>query len=454
MIVAKFGGSSLADTQRIINAAKILLEIKGESEVVSVVSAVGDTTDFLIDAVKNAGKIDIEKTVDELYSSHHKILGQIKTTIDEEDEKKLKSFCSSVKQRLVLVNQQGMAKPEDIDYIGGFGEKFSAFFLSCAIEQLGFKSVVLQGDDNLIFTDDNFNNADVFFDRTNDALKNKIAPLLKENIVVFTGFVGTTLDNRTTTLGRGSSDYIASIIGAALDSEEIRIYTDVDGIMTADPRIVKRAKTISKMDFNEMSELATFGARVLHPKTIEPAMKKDICVKVINSFNPSSFTEIFRKNTKGNTTVKAVSSNRDITILNINSTRMLNSFGFMAKAFNIFLEEEVSVDMVSTSEVNISLSINKCVSEEKVQKVVDKLSVFSCTTLEKNKAIICVIGEGLKHRHGVAGKVFSIMGNNKVNVEMISQGASEINIAFVVDNKDEKKAVIALHDELINGSDN
>ncbi|OYT34540.1 MAG: hypothetical protein B6U87_01830 [Candidatus Aenigmarchaeota archaeon ex4484_52] len=447
-IIAKFGGTSLGNAERIKNTAKIISEIKKKKDVVVVVSAIGKITDFLINAVKNTNKINIDKFIDEVYLRHFNILKEIKQPTNQ-DKKRLNLSCNSIKQRLILAKQQNKINPEDIDYIAGFGEKFSAFILSIALEQLNFKTKMLCGDDNLIFTNNNFNNAEVLFDKTNNALEKKILPIIKENIIVFTGFVGTTLNNKTTCLGRGSSDYIASIIGASLDAKEIRIYTDVDGIMTADPRIVKNAKIIKKLDFNEMSELACFGAYVLHPKTIEPAMKKNICVKVINSNNTKKFTEIFNKREKTSKQIKAISSKTNISILNIYSTRMLKSYGFLAKVFKIFEEEELSVDLICTSEVNISLSLNGLENNQKMQNIINKLNEFSFAKLKKNKALICIVGEFLKHKYGSAGNIFNKLGENKINIEMISQGASEISISFIVENADAKKAVLLLHKELI-----
>ncbi|MCK5177565.1 MAG: aspartate kinase [Candidatus Aenigmarchaeota archaeon] len=448
VIIAKFGGTSLKDAKRIKNAATITIKLKRQDNVVVVVSAIGDTTNSLIDTVKNIDTIDIKKKKNELYLRYLDILSEIKTPT-QKDKKQLKTFCDNLEKRLILSQQQKKASPEDVDHILGFGEIFSAFILSCAIKQLNHKTKILCGNDNLIFTNANFSNADVLFDKTYTALKKTIFPILDEKIIVFTGFIGTTIDNKTTTLGRSSSDYIASLLGNALDAEEIQIYTDVDGIMTADPRIVKDAKVIKQMDFNEISELAFFGAYVLHPKTIEPAMEKNICVKVINSFNTDSFTKIFKKMPENNKNILSISSKKNVVLLNIYSTRMLNTHGFLARVFAIFEEEEIPIDMVSTSEVNISLSINEYEPEEKIQNIIKKLSKFSSVSLEKNKSIICVVGEALKHRYGIAGKIFTVLGNNKINVEMISQGASEINITFVVNDNDVKKAVIALHDELI-----
>ncbi|RLG14361.1 MAG: aspartate kinase [Candidatus Nanohalarchaeota archaeon] len=448
-IVAKFGGSSLANAERIKNVAGIIRKIKKESDVVVVVSAIGDTTNFLIKTAREPTFVD--NAINNLYSRHMTILEQIKKPSGK-DKSVLKSFCDCIEKRLLIVQEKKVQLQEDIDYISGFGEKFSAFILSCAIEEMDLNAKIFHGDDNLIFTNENFGDGAVLFSRTNTVLKKVILPALKDNAVIFSGFVGTALNGKTTTLGRGSSDYVASIIGAALDAEEIRIYTDVDGIMTADPRIVKNARVIRKIDFNEISELAYFGAYVLHPKTIKPAMEKNICVKVINSFNTDSFTEILNNSPKTDAPIKAISSKRNISIINIRSLKMLNSSGFIARVFGAFKRENISVDMISTSEVNISLSVDEQNDFDcRIERAICNLTKFSSVETRKGKTLICVIGEGMRHRYGILGKIFTIIGNNKINVEMVSQGASEINITFVVDDIDADRAVNALHEELING---
>ena len=264
-------------------------------------------------------------------------------------------------------------------------------------------------------------------------------------VPVITGFIGKTKKGEITTIGRGGSDYTAGIIGVAINADEIQIWTDVDGIMSADPKIVSNAKTLVEVSFAEASELAYFGARVLHPKTIAPAMQKNIPVRVLNTFEPGSKgTIILSKAEKSNQIVKAVSYKKGITLINIGSTRMLGSHGFLARIFNIFEKNSKSIDMIATSEVSVSLTID---NEQNIDTIVRELKKIAKVKVLKNRAIVCIVGEGMKHTQGVSGRTFTALGNKKINIEMISQGASEINITFVVDGKDAEDAVKVLHEE-------
>ncbi|MCK5139508.1 MAG: aspartate kinase, partial [Thermodesulfovibrionia bacterium] len=268
-----------------------------------------------------------------------------------------------------------------------------------------------------------------------------------DHVPVVTGFIGKTTAGEITTLSRGGSDYTASIIGAATDSDEIQIWTDVDGIMSTDPKIVKDAKTIAKLSFDEASELAIFGAKVLHPKSIIPAMEKNIPVRVLNTYNPEGKgTIVTPKAEKTDKVMKAIACKKGISLVNVTSTRMLNAHGYLARVFDIFRDYQKSVDMISTSEVSISMTIN---DSNGMDKIVKDLEGIAKVKTEDNKAIICVVGEGLKHTKGLAGKVFSTVGKAGVSIEMISQGASEINISFVVDEEDADKTINALHQEFI-----
>ncbi|MBI2974282.1 MAG: aspartate kinase, partial [Deltaproteobacteria bacterium] len=287
-------------------------------------------------------------------------------------------------------------------------------------------------------------------------INKKITSILKANakkelhsahVPVITGFIGKDKNGKITTLGRGGSDYSAAIIGAAINADEIQIWTDVSGVYSADPRIVKNARKIEKISFAECSELAYFGAKVLHPKTILPAMNKNIPVKVLNTFEPeNSGTIILSEMKKSDEIVKALTCKKNITLININSTRMLFAYGFLARVFYVFDKYNISVDMISTSEVSMSLTIDK---DMNLDKAVEELNQIATTNIVRNKAIVCVVGVGLKNETGIAGKIFSLMGQHKINVEMISQGASEINISFVVENDEAEKAVKLLHREFV-----
>ena len=294
-----------------------------------------------------------------------------------------------------------------------------------------------------MITNDNFADAEPL-DSSYELMKEKLAEI--KEIPIITGFIGKTKDGVITTMGRGGSDFTATIIGIVSDSEEIQIWTDVDGIMSADPKVVKNARTMPEVSFAEASELAYFGARVLHPKTILPAMRKNIPVRVLNTYNPEGTgTVILSKVGKSKETIKAIACKKNIIVMNIASSRMLNARGFLAKIFETFAKYDKAVDMVATSEVSVSVTVDK---DEGIEKIKKKLDKIAHVTIEKDKAIVCVVGEGMSSTPGIAGNIFTALGKGKINVEMISQGASEINVGIIIDNKDADKVVQVLHEEV------
>jgi aspartate kinase len=263
------------------------------------------------------------------------------------------------------------------------------------------------------------------------------------NLVITQGFIGSTTRGITTTLGRGGSDYSAAILGSALHAEEIQIWTDVDGVLTADPRIAPAAKKLKVISFREASELAYFGAKVLHPSTIQPAVEKNIPVIVLNSKRPQSTgTRIVGNPPRTNAAVKSIASKQGITVVNIQSTRMLMAYGFLSSIFSVFQRHETAVDLVSTSEVAVSLTID---NSSRLEHIVKDLQVFADVTVFDHQAIVCVVGEQMRSTTGVVDRVFKAL--NNINVMMISQGASEINMSLVIDEGAVTHAVQQLHRE-------
>ncbi|HZX45103.1 MAG TPA: aspartate kinase, partial [Candidatus Nanoarchaeia archaeon] len=272
----------------------------------------------------------------------------------------------------------------------------------------------------------------------------KIASHLRKvtEVPVITGFIGKDSAGNITTLGRGGSDYTGAIIGAAMN-DTIEIWTDVNGVMTSDPRVVNEAATIENISFDEASELAYFGAKVLHPKAIWPAIKKNLPVKVLNSFEPTNKgTTIVSKSKESKTVIKAIACKKNISLINVSSTRMLLAHGFLSRLFSVFEDYKKSVDMIATSEVSVSLTVD---TEENIEKIREDLEGVAEVNFEKGKAIVAIVGAGMINSKGVVGRVFTAL--KDIRVEMISAGASEINISFIVDNKDADRAVQTLHKE-------
>jgi aspartate kinase len=280
-----------------------------------------------------------------------------------------------------------------------------------------------------------------------DKARARLGPdLASGRIPVTQGFVGQTEEGTPTTLGRGGSDYTAALLGAALDAEEIQVWTDVDGMLTADSRIVADGMKVRELSFAEAAELAYFGAKVLHPATIEPAMARDIPVKILNSRRPDSTgTRITATKTRpreSTVAVKSIATKKGITTIHVQSLRMLMAHGFLRSMFEVFDRYEVSVDLVSTSEVSVSLTVDR---EDRIQAVVEDLSLFSKVSVKPDCAIVCLVGEGIQSTPGIAARVFKALGD--INVSMISQGSSEINLSFVVHEDKADEAVRRLHGE-------
>ena len=263
------------------------------------------------------------------------------------------------------------------------------------------------------------------------------------------GFIGSTKDGITTTLGRGGSDYSAAIIGAGVNAEEIQIWTDVDGMLTADPRIMPGGHRVKSISFAEAAEMAFFGAKVLHPATVLPAVEKNIPVLILNSKRPEvDGTRITLDAAPCANPVKSISCKRDITIVNIRSTRMLMAHGFLRRIFEIFDRYETSVDMLSTSEVSVSLTLD---NTENLDAIREEVHQFAEVTVEAKQAIVCLVGENIRHTPGIAGRAFQVLAHT--NVRMISQGASVLNLGFVIADADLTHAVAALHKEFFSTLD-
>lgn len=433
----KFGGSSVGNADRIKNVADIISSRIGEKPIV-VVSAVKGITDKLIETANVAvSDENPDEHLDFIENRHKEILREL-----ELDEDLIDDLLKEFKELTYEIRKDKEASLKMMDHVQSFGERMSSRILAAHLTKVGVNAKACFAWDIGMITNNDFGNAEPL-DSSYTLINEKITKIKETPII--TGFIGKTEEGIITTLGRGGSDYTAAIIGSALDVEEIQIWTDVDGIMSADPKIVKNAHTIPKVSFVEASELAYFGAKVLHPKTILPAMKKNIPVRVLNTYNPgSSGTLILKEANKTKETIKAIARKKNITVMNIVSTRMLDAYGFLAKIFDIFAVYKKSVDMISTSEVSISLTVDK---EEDTEKIAEEISKIADVKIGKNKSIICVVGEGMKSSPGIAGRTFTTLSQEKINLDMISQGASEVNISFIVSNKDADKAVQLLHNE-------
>jgi aspartate kinase len=329
------------------------------------------------------------------------------------------------------------------DAVVSFGEILSSTLMAAVLNQRGVKAQQVDAR-RCIITDEVHTCAAPLLRETFARTEDELRPLLDRGVVpVLGGFIGSTLQGITTTLGRGGSDYTAALIGAALSVAEIQIWTDVTGVLTADPRVVPEAQTIDRLSYGEAAELAYFGAKVLHPKTIQPAIENSILVRICNSRLPQARgTLVGPQSETPSRTIKAIAHKPGVTVVQITSLRMLGAYGVLRALFEVFERHRTVVDVVTTSEVSVSLSLDEAGA---LPAIVDELQQLGTVGIEKGRAIICVVGEGLRGTPGIAGRVFGTISD--INVSLISQGASSINFTFVVEEERVKDAVTRLHEE-------
>ncbi len=460
-LVMKFGGTSVADGNRILHVAEIITDhLKQNHKIVVVVSALAGVTDMLVEASKKAGKGEkdfISSFMGNLRKKHfdaceiaikdYSILKDVKKIVDE--------TLSELKSILFGVACLKELTPRIKDYILSFGERISTPILWGTLFSKGIKTQWFTGQDAGIVTDSNFGNAKPLMEITTYQVKGKLQKLLDENITpIVTGYIAADQNGVVTTLGRGGSDCTATILGYALDVDEILIWTDVDGIMTTDPKIEPKAKTIKQISYLEAMEMSYFGAKMMHPGAIEIVMEKGIPIRVKNTFNPTNPGTLITKEQqiKPSAVVKAISLIRKAALITVEGASMFGTPGTAAKLFSILGEKNINVLMISqsSSEANISFVIPR-------ERLSDALSALEISLLGRNivreiKAeddicVIALVGAGMVGTPGVAGKTFSAVGKEKINVRMIAQGSSELNISFVVKESDGEKAVRILHEE-------
>lgn len=444
----KLGGTSLEDASAMKKACEIV-RARIKQKPVVVLSAVAGVTNALIRCAELAAdgkRAEAEAVVrDRVIERQYSIIANLIEGLQEQDMliRQFKAFDEEIRNLIYGISITGDLSPRVLDFVMSYGERMSTAIMTEALREARVRAELLDSR-QCIVTNSAFGKAEPLFDLTEAACERVIRPRLDKNIVpVLQGFLGANAQGVTTTLGRGGSDFSAAIIGTVMHADDIEIWTDVDGMLTADPNIVPSALRIREMSFREASELAYFGAKVLHPSTLLPAIEKDIPVHILNSRRPQvRGTLIKARPDPANVPVKSISYKRGITILNISSTRMLGSYGFMKKIFDIFNEYQTSVDLVTTSEVSISLSVEH---SPELDALCEELQRYGELTVLRNKAIICVVGEKLKSEIGTPARIFSRL--RDIPVEMISHGASEINLTFVIDDDRVPEAISELHDE-------
>jgi aspartate kinase len=442
MIVMKFGGTSVGNAKAIAAVRSIVADRRGDNPVV-VVSAVGGITNLLLDAARRARERSREGI--QLFERFCDIHGGILRELALPDDLVAKEY-EQLKEVLHGIYYLGELTQRSLDYVASFGERVSAKIVSACFSAGGIPSRPLMGWEAGIVTNNEYCSASPLpcsygLIRSRMRSRNKLP--------VVTGFIAKDERGEITTLGRGGSDFTAAIIGRALNAKEIQIWTDVNGIMTADPRVVQNARTIRKLSFAEAAELAYFGAKVLHPRTIEPAVEKDIPVRILNAFEPrAGGSLVVREAAKPRHAIRAIACKKHNTLISLRSTRMLDAHGYLARIFGVFRHYAVPVDLVATSEVSVSVTVDASAAPKLGAVISDLGKICTAGTVE-DRAIVCAVGEGIGVTPNIAGKLFRIVGAGGINIEMISQASSSLNISFIVKNCDADETVRLLHREFL-----
>ena len=435
MIVMKFGGTSVGAPEHFAVAVRLVREAAPRDPVV-VVSAFSGVTNLIVEFCRVPERR--AELAQRLIDRHREWSQATGVRSDEADDllARWREETATLRARLEPL------APEPRDRLLSFGERLSAALFAAALRDAGVGAVaVLAGDAGLV-TDERFGAAHPLPEAAR-----QLAESLSRRppIPIVTGFLGRTADGRITTLGRGGSDYSAALIGAALGSAEIQIWTDTSGLLSADPRIVPEARPVPQLSFTEASELAYFGAKVLHPKTLLPAMDRAIAVRVLNTTrpdDPGSLVTPAAGPADSAWRVKSIACKKGITAVTVASTRMLLAYGFLARVFEVFGRHHVVVDLVTTSEVSISVTVD---DTGRLHEAVAELEAIGTVEVRRGLAVVAVVGEGAPRRVGLAGHVFTLLGGVGIPVEMISQGASRVNLSFVVAEEDADRAVRLLH---------
>ncbi|NWF82236.1 MAG: lysine-sensitive aspartokinase 3 [Bryobacteraceae bacterium] len=452
MIVMKFGGTSVESAAAIERVAGIV-RARADRKPLVVVSAMGKTTNRLLAAADKAAAGNLEgalRDAEELRAFHQREAGAVcgpeRMAVLEPA---LARHFGELEETLETVAKEGQVTPALWDETASYGERLSSLVVTSAFGALGLEAAHLDAREVLI-TDSRHTQALPLYSRTYARFQEKAAPLLERGVAVMGGFIGSTPQGVTTTLGRGGSDFSASIAGAGIGAEEIQIWTDVDGMLSCDPRVAEGGHLVKVISFAEAAELAYFGAKVLHPSTVLPAVEKNIPVRILNSRRPDvEGTRIVAEAVPSRINpVKSIACKRGITIVNIRSLRMLMAHGFLRRIFEVFDRYRTPVDMVSTSEVSVSLTVDRT---DQMSEIEAELSRIAEVSVLRGQAIICLVGDAIRETPGVSARVFASL--RDVNVRMISQGASLLNLSFVVDEDDLVRAVKSLHAEFFSQLD-
>ena len=464
ILIMKFGGTSVGSADAIAQASSIVkMYYRNWDGLVVIVSAMRGVTDTLIqcaDLAVQGEEEGYQSLIEQLKTNHNTVMDEVVS--DEIESQRLSTqideYISELNAYCRSIHVLGEVTARGMDTISSLGERMNAPLVAAALRGVGVKAQAVDAA-QLIVTDASFQNANPIEQATRQKVREGLIPLLDEKVVpVVTGFVAATQDGILTTLGRGGSDYTAAILGDSLDASEVWTWTDVDGVMTADPRIVSNARVIPELSFSEVSELAYFGAKVLHPKTLRPIIERDIPLWVKNTFNPESpGTKVIRTSPSVEGKVTAISTIHDLSLVTVEGRGMLGIPGIAARTFAAVARQGASVLMISqaSSEQSICFVIPSKVALDVIQSIESEMELeLSRRDIDRVWAqpeivIVTAVGAGLRNTPGIAGQIFSALGESGINVIAIAQGSSEYSISLVVAAEDADDAMRKIHQEVI-----
>ena len=467
-VVMKFGGTGIDSCRNLANLTDVISKYKRESgyEIVAVVSAVRGVTDSILEltnAINTHKSISIDDFLKRQSTSHLEIVGGCihNKELKSQAIQAITGIVNELKEVLGGIFILKEVTPKSLDYLLSFGERLSATMLSFALRDRGEITEYMTGKEAGILTDSNFGAAKPLMDTTKLRVRRRIESLLEQKITpVITGFIASDQNGNVTTLGRGGSDYTATIIAASINADEAWLWTDVDGLMTADPRIVRDAQVLNEVSFSEAMEMALFGAKYMHPRTLEPVVESGIPIRIRNIRDISKVGTMILQNPgdESKRIVKSISAIRQTGLIDVGGTAMAGAPGTAAKIFEALAKKDINIIMISQSPSESSISM--VLRKNDVEKAVSILEmsllgrVIKKVEVNNNVSVIAVVGSGMRGIQGVAARIFGAVAREKINVIMIAQGSSQLNLAFVVSDEDCETAIQALHKEFDLGRHN
>ena len=445
MIVIKFGGTSVGDAAKVAAAIDIVADRREQQPIVVVSALAGVTNDLVAasEAARDQKPELVKEIIARVRQRHEDVAMQLVQQKFDFFESFLKQLTKQIDQIQTILSGialLGEITPRARDKVTSIGEKLSSVLFAYSMMMRALPGEHVESEE-VIWTNDTFGGATPLMDRTRDAAAKTLLPLVERNhIPVMGGFIGRTINGATTTLGRNGSDYSAAIVGAAVGAHEVQIWTDVDGLLTCDPRFVSGARVIDLLSHEEAAELASFGAK-LHPRTLEPAIAAGIPVRVLNTEKPSSSgTLITREGAAESAGPRSIARKRHVTVVHMTSNKMLGAHGFLARIFNAFEEEEISVDLIATSEVSVSVTIDERHNIDELKK---RLGEFADVEIIDEQSIIAIVGRNLLNDSFVAARIFEAL--RWIPTKMISLGRSGLNLSIVIDDRDSDQAIQRIH---------